>query len=117
MNTYNEYQQQGGTEAGREGKLSRQIEEKTAKVPSNIFLWAAGAAIVGSLALQIMGMRASPIRRFGGIFSPLRRSESRAPLASFVGMWVPTLVALGTYNRLMKGGRYERFGSERFGRE
>lgn len=64
-----------------EGPLARAIETQTAKLPSDIFLWAAGAAIVGALTLRIMG-----------------RKED----ASFVGEWAPTLLTLGVYNKIVK---------------
>ena len=33
------------------------IEEQTAKLPSDLFLWAAGGSIAGSLLLQCMGRK------------------------------------------------------------
>ena len=64
-----------------EGRIARTIEEQTAKLPSDLFLWAAGASILGSLALQFSG----------------RRHESL-----FVGQWAPTLLILGLYNKIVK---------------
>jgi hypothetical protein len=64
-----------------EGMIARTIEEQTAKLPSDLFLWAAGASIVGSLALQFSG----------------RKHESL-----FVGQWAPTLLILGLYNKIVK---------------
>ena len=64
-----------------EGKVARTIEEQTAKLPSDTFLWAAGASIVASAALQLMG------NRHGSVF---------------VGQWAPTLLILGLYNKLVK---------------
>ncbi len=64
-----------------EGPIARTIEEQTAKLPSDLFLWAAGASIIGSLALQFSG----------------RRHESL-----FVGQWAPTLLILGLYNKIVK---------------
>ena len=64
-----------------EGTIARTIEEQTAKLPSDLFLWAAGASIVGSLALQAAG----------------RRHDSL-----FVGQWAPTLLILGLYNKIVK---------------
>ena len=84
----------------REGKIARAIEEQTAKVPSDVFLWAAGAAMVGSLAIQIVGMR-SRSGFLGGVLGPVR-AQARAPLASFIGMWVPSLLLLGIYNKIVK---------------
>jgi hypothetical protein len=64
-----------------EGHIARMIEEQTAKVPSDIFLWAAGASILGSLAWQMLG-------------------DSKKSL--FIGQWAPTLLILGLYNKLVK---------------
>ena len=38
-----------------EGQVARTIEEQTAKLPSDTFLWAALGSMVVSAALQIMG--------------------------------------------------------------
>jgi hypothetical protein len=57
------------------------IEEQTAKLPSDLFLWAAGGSILASLTLQMMG-------------------EEKKAL--FVGQWAPTLLIMGLYNKLVK---------------
>jgi hypothetical protein len=64
-----------------EGMVARTIEQQTAKLPSDVFLWAAGASIVGSLTLHFTG----------------RDHESL-----FVGQWAPTFLILGLYNKLVK---------------
>jgi len=64
-----------------EGAVARTIEQQTAKLPSDLFLWAAGASIVGSLTLQCMG---------------------RQHASLFVGQWAPTFLILGLYNKLVK---------------
>ena len=64
-----------------EGRVARGIEERTAKLPSDLFLWAAFASIGTSLVLKMTG-----------------RTES----ALFVGQWAPTLLILGTYNKMVK---------------
>jgi hypothetical protein len=64
-----------------EGKVATSIERQTAKLPSDLFLWAAGASIIGSLMLKTM-------KRDGD--------------ALFVGQWAPTLLLLGVYNKLVK---------------
>lgn len=38
-----------------EGRMATAIERQTAKLPSDAFLWAAGASIGGSLVLHMMG--------------------------------------------------------------
>jgi hypothetical protein len=64
-----------------EGKVARAIEQQTAKLPSDTFLWAAGAAIGTSLTLQMIGKQHA---------------------SQFVGQWAPTLLILGLYNKLVK---------------
>lgn len=64
-----------------EGTVARAIEQQTAKLPSDTFLWIAGGAIAGSLTLKLLG----------------RNHESL-----FVGQWVPTFLILGLYNKLVK---------------
>lgn len=64
-----------------EGYVARIIEEQTAKIPSDFFLWAAGGSIAASLALKLTG-------------------DDRN--AVFVGQWAPTFLILGLYNKLVK---------------
>ena len=64
-----------------EGQIARSIEQQTARLPSDTFLWAAGASIIGSLLLEMAG-------------------ENRKAL--FVGQWAPTFLILGMYNKLVK---------------
>jgi hypothetical protein len=64
-----------------EGPVARAIEEQTAKLPSDAFLWAAGASIATSLILKVLD----------------RHHE-----ALFVGQWAPTILILGLYNKLVK---------------
>ncbi len=64
-----------------EGTVARTIEQQTAKLPSDLFLWAAGGSILGSLCLQMMG---------------------RQHASLFVGQWAPTFLILGLYNKLVK---------------
>ena len=65
----------------REGPIARSIEQQTAKLPSDVFLWAALASIATSLIFQISG------------------DEKKA---TFVGHWAPTFLSLGIYNKLVK---------------
>ncbi len=65
----------------REGRVARTIEQQTAKIPGDIFLWAALGSIAGSLTLLITG---------------------NAKRANFVGQWAPTFLCLGIYNKLVK---------------
>lgn len=64
-----------------EGTFTRAVEQQTAKIPSAVFLTAAIGAMFGSVAFELMGK----------------------PRASrFVGMWAPTLLIAGVYNKLVK---------------
>jgi hypothetical protein len=65
----------------REGPVARAIETQTARLPSDTFLWLAGASIAGSMTLKMMG---------------------RSHDALFVGQWAPTFLILGLYNKLVK---------------
>jgi len=98
MNTYSDYSQSQSATAEREGPIAKRIEKHTARLPSDLFLWAAGAALVGSLALEVMGMARGGRR---GIRRAISQSTSQ-PLAGFVGMWVPSLLLLGVYNKIVK---------------
>lgn len=64
-----------------EGVVARTIEEQTAKLPSDVFLWAAGASIVGSLTLKMSGKDHD---------------------ALFVGQWAAPFLLLGIYNKIVK---------------
>lgn len=103
MNTFGGISQQTQTDeasAQREGPVARTIERQTAKLPSDLFLWAAGAAVIASLVLEVSGiLRGNAGKRFrksGGV------PRTPAPLAGFVGMWVPSLLLLGVYNKIVK---------------
>ena len=67
----------GGRGDHTEGVVARTIEEQTAKLPSDLFLWAAGASIVGSLALQ-----QDRQGRGVGRLPPLKRSRIAIPLTA-----------------------------------
>jgi hypothetical protein len=65
----------------REGRIARTIEQQTAKLPSDTFLWAAVGSIAISLGLQLAGQEKK---------------------AQFVGHWVPTFLLFGLYNKIVK---------------
>jgi hypothetical protein len=65
----------------REGAVARSIEQQTAKLPSDLFLWAAGASILASLILKANG----------------RKDD-----ALFVGQWPAPFLLLGIYNKIVK---------------
>ena len=100
----NQFSQSDEGRSQREGRVARAIESQTAKLPSDIFMWAAGVAMIGSLAFQLIGPRPRRV----GLFGMGRRIEGRAPLASFVGQWVPTLLIFGLYNKIVKVGGSDR---------
>jgi hypothetical protein len=80
----------------REGRVARLIEAQTSKIPSDVFLWAAAASVLGALALQVRGGRSR-----GPRFAPPRFVTRRLD-ANFVGQWAPTLLLLGLYNKVVK---------------
>lgn len=65
----------------QEGPIARAIEQQTAKLPSDTFLWLAGGSIAASLALKLAGQDHK---------------------ALFVGQWAPTFLLLGIYNKIVK---------------
>ena len=64
-----------------EGKVARTIEEQTAKLPSDTFLWAAIGAMAVSAGLQVAGNK---------------------QVSNFIGQWAPTFLIFGLYNKLVK---------------
>lgn len=65
-----------------EGKVATAIERRTARMlPSDLFLWAAGASVGAALLLK------------------LRKRDHEA---LFIGHWAPTLLLLGIYNKMVK---------------
>lgn len=66
----------------QEGQITKQIENQTAKIPSVFFL----SLALGSVALS----------------AGLALSKRTRPGANFVGLWAPTFLLLGIYNKLVK---------------
>ena len=64
-----------------EGVVAKTIEEQTAKLPSDAFLWAAFAAIGVAMVMQASG------KKHGSLF---------------VGQWVAPFLLFGVYNKLVK---------------
>jgi hypothetical protein len=77
----------------REGKVARAIEKQTAKLPSDLFLWAAVGAMVASAMMQLLQPK-----RMTRLGMPTRTGQ----LSLFVGQWAPTLLLLGIYNKIVK---------------
>jgi hypothetical protein len=67
--------------ANTEGPVAKAIDQQTAKMPSDWFLWAALSSIGVSLTLQASGRRHASM---------------------FVGQWAPTFLILGLYNKVVK---------------
>ena len=65
----------------QEGMVARAIEQQTAKLPSDTFLWLAGASMATSLTLKLMGKNHD---------------------ALFVGQWAAPFLLLGIYNKIVK---------------
>jgi len=65
----------------KEGELTKKIENQTAKLPSDMFLFSAIGAMAISLTLKCMD-----------------RKED----ATFVGQWVAPILIMGVYNKLVK---------------
>lgn len=65
----------------QEGPIARTIEEQTAKLPSDVYLWAAVASMGLSLTLKCMG---------------------RKHTALFFGQWVAPFLLFGVYNKIVK---------------
>lgn len=64
-----------------EGSLTRVLEQQTAKLPSHVFLFAAFGAMGASLALELYG---------------------NTRWSRFLGMWAPSLLTMGVYNKMVK---------------
>ena len=64
-----------------EGEVAKSIETQTAKLPSDIFLWAAIGAMTASASLYLLGNKHTSV---------------------FVGQWAPTFLILGVYTKLVK---------------
>lgn len=64
-----------------EGPVAKAIENQTAKLPSDLFLWAAVGSMAASATLKCFG---------------------RKHAALFVGQWAAPFLLLGIYNKLVK---------------
>jgi hypothetical protein len=64
-----------------EGPIARTIEQQTAQLPSDTFLWAALGSMAVSLTLQLAGKQKTSL---------------------FIGQWAPSFLLLGLYNKIVK---------------
>ena len=70
-----------------EGRVAKAIEDQTAKLPSDAFLWMAVGSMAVSATMQMMGNKQASL---------------------FVGQWAPTFLIFGLYNKMVK-----QLGSDR----
>ncbi|WP_143960867.1 hypothetical protein [Litoribacter populi] len=65
----------------KEGKLAKTLEDQTAKLPSDVYLWAAVASMGVSFTLKLF---------------------KQDQTALFIGQWAPSFLLLGLYNKIVK---------------
>lgn len=65
----------------QEGPVATAIEEQTAKIPSDVFLWASIGAMATSLVLKIAGRKHTSL---------------------FFGQWAAPFLLFGIYNKIVK---------------
>jgi len=65
----------------KEGPVATAIEEQTAKLPSDLFLWAGVGLMAVSFALQLAGKK---------------------KISNFIGHWPTNILIMGLYNKLVK---------------
>ena len=71
-----------------EGKLATRIETQTAKVPSDVFLWAAVGAMAVSMSLHVAGKKHKSL---------------------FFGQWAAPFLLFGIYNKLVKQLGHDKY--------
>ncbi len=64
------------------GEFTKRLDQESSRIPSIGFLGLAVGSMVLSAALQ--------------------GSEERKPFANFVGLWAPTFLLFGIYNKIVK---------------
>lgn len=70
-----------------EGPVAEAIESQTAKLPSDLFLWAALGSMATSATLKCIGKNHT---------------------ALFVGQWAAPFLLLGIYNKIVKTEGHDR---------
>jgi len=65
----------------KEGKTAKEIEDYTAELPSDAYLWTAFGVMGVSLTLKIL---------------------QKNNLALFVGQWTAPILLMGVYNKIVK---------------
>jgi hypothetical protein len=79
------------TQEKREGKLAKTIEEQTAKLPSDVFLWASVGAMTAALVLQLARQK---------------------HMSLFIGQWAAPFLLFGLYNKLVKQRGHDSMDKE-----
>lgn len=64
-----------------EDRVTSKVEEQTTKAPSLLFLGLAAGAMAASAALMLTG---------------------RKQIGNFIGQWAPSILVMGTYNKIAK---------------
>ena len=65
----------------KEGKVAKEIEDYTAEIPSDAYLWTAFGVMGVSLTFKLM---------------------QKNNLALFVGQWAAPILLMGVYNKIVK---------------
>ncbi|MEX2573014.1 MAG: hypothetical protein WD317_01905 [Balneolaceae bacterium] len=65
----------------KEGKIAEEIEERTAQIPSDAYLWTAVSLMGLSLTLKLL---------------------QKDDVALFVGQWPAPILIMGVYNKIVK---------------
>jgi hypothetical protein len=70
-----------GSGAHEEGQTTKMVESATAEIPSMVFLGFAGVAMAASWLFLM---------------------ADKKNVANFIGQWVPTVLIMGLYNKMVK---------------
>jgi hypothetical protein len=65
----------------KEGPVAKAIEKQTAKLPSDVFLWAGLSVMAGALTLKLL---------------------KKDHLSLFIGQWASPMLLFGIYDKLVK---------------
>ena len=71
-----------------EGSLAKKIESETAKLPSDLFLWAAIGSMAVSMSLHVAGKKHKSL---------------------FFGQWAGPFLLFGIYNKLVKQHGHDQY--------
>jgi hypothetical protein len=74
-----------------EGTVAKAIETQTSRLPSDVFLWAAGGAMIASLTLKLL---------------------DRKHTALFLGQWAAPILLMGVYNKLVKVSGHDQLSNQ-----